>query len=400
MGTDSRNEIEKSTLSSEAQQKMDELVGLLAAEKFGPDGPPRNTTFAEIEDYGHQVGRVVARTVDEHLALQHAEHFEELSACPTCSLLAEPKEERRERVMQTRDGPVPMEEPAFACPTCNRAFFPQRTALAIDGRSYSPAVLEKVILVGAHAPSYAVGAKLLEVVGEIRISSRQLNNLTAKIGTELAGQRAASVAAYVDEPLPRKHRTAETPIALAYVSIDGGRMQTRLDGGGLGVHDPHWRETKNALFLRMNGVSFEEDPHPELPKCFADRHRMKTLLPGVAVDDSPRGQPLQASCSNASDWRPQKLFRTCLSSLTCSKKFGPMMAVEAESRGFYHAEKRAFVGDGLPYNWTIHAAYFPTFTPVLDFVHAVEHASAAARCLAANDDDDTWALHLSWTTSI
>ena len=124
MGTDSRNAIEKSTLSSEAQQKLDELVGLLAAEKFGPDGPPQNTTFAEIEDYGHQVGRVLARTVDEHLARQHAEHFHELSPCPTCSLLAEPNEDRRERVMQTRDGPVPMEEPAFACPTCNRAFFP------------------------------------------------------------------------------------------------------------------------------------------------------------------------------------------------------------------------------------------------------------------------------------
>lgn len=256
-----------------------------------------------------------------------------------------------------------------------------------------------MILVGAHAPSYAVGSKLLEVVAEISISGRQLNNLTAKIGTELADQRDASVAAYVDEPLPREHRTAETPIALAYLSIDGGRMQTRLHGGGPGVHDPHWRETKNALFLRMNGVSFEEDPHPELPKCFADRHGMKTLLPGVAVDDFPRRQPPNATGGDTSDWRPQKLFRTCLSSLTCSKKFGPMMVVEAESRGFYHAEKRAFVADGLPYNWTIHAAYFPTFTAVLDFVHAVEHAYAAARCLAANDDD-TWALHLSWTTSI
>jgi hypothetical protein len=124
MGTDSRNEIEKSTLSSEAQQKLDDLVGLLTAEKFGPDGPPRNTTFVEIEDYGHQVGRVVAQTVDEHLAQQHAEHFQESSACPTCGLSVEPNEDRRERVMQTRDGPVPMEEPTCACPTCNRAFFP------------------------------------------------------------------------------------------------------------------------------------------------------------------------------------------------------------------------------------------------------------------------------------
>jgi hypothetical protein len=121
---DSRNEIEKSTLSSKTQQLLDELVGLLAAEKFGPDGPPRNTTFAEIEDYGHQVGRILARTVDEHLARRHTEHFQELSACPTCSLLVEPNEDHRERVMQTRDGPVAMAEPTCACPTCNRAFFP------------------------------------------------------------------------------------------------------------------------------------------------------------------------------------------------------------------------------------------------------------------------------------
>lgn len=180
-------------------------MALLAAEKFGPDGPPRNTTFAEIEKHGHQVSQVLARTVDEHLVRQHAEHFEEPSACPTCSVLAESNEDRRRRAMQTRHGTVSMQEPAFTCPTCHRAFFPQRVALAIDGRSYSPAVLEKAILVGAHAPSYTVGSKLLEVVGEISISSRRLNNLTAKIGRELADQRDASVAAYFDEPLPRKH---------------------------------------------------------------------------------------------------------------------------------------------------------------------------------------------------
>jgi len=159
MGTDSRTEIERSTLSPQAERKLDELVALLAAEKFGPDGPLRNTTFAEIEDYGHQVGRVLARTVDEHLARQHAEHFEESCACPTCSVLVEPNEARRGRAMQTRDGTVWIEEPAFTCPTCHRVFFPQRIALATDGRSYSPAVLEKVILVGAHAPSYTVGSK-------------------------------------------------------------------------------------------------------------------------------------------------------------------------------------------------------------------------------------------------
>ena len=278
-------------------------------------------------------------------------------------------------------------------------FFPQRIALAIDGGSYGPQVLTKAIIASAHVPSYPIGAKLLEELAGISISSRHLNNLTAKIGAELAEDRDARTAAYFDQPLPRTPRRPEMPIPLATVSIDGGRMQTRLDGGGVGVYDPHWRETKNALFLRMNGVSFLEDPHPELPECFADRHRMKTLLPGVELPENDLKQDRQSASETwreARRWRPESLFRTGLSSLRTSKKFGPMMAAEADSRGFYLAAKRAFVCDGLPYNWTIQQTHFPTFTPILDFVHAVEHVYAAARQLRS-DHDELWRLHLQWT---
>ena len=259
--------------------------------------------------------------------------------------------------------------------------------------------MTKAVVASAHVPSYLIGAKLLEELGGISISSRHLNNLTVKVGSEMAADRDARTAAYFDQPLPRTPRRSEMPIPLATVSIDGGRMQTRFDGGGVGVHDPHWRETKNALFLRMNGVSFQEDPHPELPECFADRHRMKTLLPGVESAEDDRKEDCQAASGTRREplrWRPESLFRTCLSSLTTSKKFGPMMAAEADSRGFYLAAKRAFVCDGLPYNWTIQKAHFPTFTPILDFVHAVEHVYAAARCVRS-DRAELWRLHLQWT---
>jgi len=142
-------------------------------------------------------------------------------------------------------------------------------------------------LVGPVLKKSSTGSKLLDELGGISISSRHLNNLTVKIGAELAEDRDARTAAYFDQPLPRVPHRAEMPISLATVSIDGGRMQTRLDGASVGVHDPHWRETKNALFLRMSGVAFQEDPHPELPECFVDRHGMKTLLPGV---EPPQGE--------------------------------------------------------------------------------------------------------------
>ena len=125
MGMDSRNEMEKSMLSPQAQQKFDELVALLAEERYGPSGPSIDTTFAEMEQFGHQAGRMVGRGIDEHLAAQQAdEHFQE-GCCPMCGASGESDEgEKKTRPLQTVDGTIPLAEPAFHCPTCSRAFFP------------------------------------------------------------------------------------------------------------------------------------------------------------------------------------------------------------------------------------------------------------------------------------
>ncbi len=124
MGKDSRNEMERSMLSPEAQQKFGELVALLAEERYGPSGPSRDTTFAEMEQFGHQAGRMVGRAIDEHLAAQQAdEHFQEAS-CPTCGASGESNGSRKTRPLQTLDGEIPLAESAFHCPICDRAFFP------------------------------------------------------------------------------------------------------------------------------------------------------------------------------------------------------------------------------------------------------------------------------------
>jgi hypothetical protein len=124
MGTDSHNEMEKSMLSAEARQKFDELVALLAAERYGPKGPPIDTTFAEMEQFGHQAGRMLGRSLDEHLTGQQGdEHFQEAS-CPTCGARGTSAAARKTRPLQTLDGKISLAEPALHCPTCDRDFFP------------------------------------------------------------------------------------------------------------------------------------------------------------------------------------------------------------------------------------------------------------------------------------
>ena len=83
MSKDARNE--DLDLTPAAKEQFDQLVALLARQGFGDDGPPRETTFAQIERFGHGAGQMVARAIDARLVEQHAAHFTEEQPCPTGS---------------------------------------------------------------------------------------------------------------------------------------------------------------------------------------------------------------------------------------------------------------------------------------------------------------------------
>jgi hypothetical protein len=292
-------------------------------------------------------------------------------------------------------GTSPFASLFFIARCVTEIFFPQRIALKIDGRSYSPKVLETAMFCTARDPAFKLAAETLQETAEIHISGRHLRNISVQVGGELQLAQDAKTDAYFQKPLPRKPTSPSTPIPLACVSVDGGRMQTRLDGGCNGVQQPHWRETKNAVFLRMSGVQHEGDPCPDLPECFRDRKYMKKLLSGVCDEET------NASDTEKSDlrsWRPERLFRTCLSSLRDSDSFGRMMEAEADSRGFFAAQKSAFVSDGLQYNWTIQKRHFPNFVSILDFTHAIERAYEAARAVRENSDE-AWSCYIGWASA-
>ncbi len=248
----------------------------------------------------------------------------------------------------------------------------------------------------ARDPAYKLGAETLKETAGIEITARHLRNLAAQVGGELEAVRDAKTDAYFQQALPRVPTRPSTPIALACVSIDGGRVQTRLDGGPNGVQEPHWRENKNGVLMRMTGVQFDDDPHPELPDCFSNRNYMKKLLSGVVLEDDL--DSCEHEQSDLKSWRPERLYRTCLSSLCDSDAFGRMMEAEADSRGFFAAEKSAFVSDGLAYNWTLQKRHFPNFVPILDFPHAIERTYEAARAVHT-DSDEVWECYDRWAAA-
>lgn len=253
-------------------------------------------------------------------------------------------------------------------------------------------MLKTIAYVGGESKSFASGSKMLKAILDHDVAARQINLLSNLIGSELQTNLDEQTQRWKDRLLTTPKTIADPVPQLACVETDGGRMQTRTAGRGTGVHDPHWRETKNAGFYRMATETFEQDPCPELPTCFSSRKNMSQLLAGIpelAIHEEAQSDRPDFS------WRPEKLFRTCLASLADSKEFGHTMAGEADRRGFYTAHRRAYLGDGLPYNWTIHRDHFPTFTPILDFVHAIEHIYELSRALEP-DPDDVWQQYVEW----
>lgn len=268
--------------------------------------------------------------------------------------------------------------------------------LRLDGRSYSPAVLERIVSVGGLAKSYAAAADVLGLLAGVGISSRQINQLTTFVGAELAQQRDTLTAAYEQRPLPAQPRVVSPRPQLACVQLDGGRMQTRTPDSGRGVHQPHWRECKTAGFFRMSSESFDHDPCPLLPGCFSSRRSLSGLLGGL--EDEAFAEEVEEQ-AEAFSWRPASLFRTCLSSLADSQSFGGMMAAEAETRGFFTAEKRAFLGDGLAYNWSVQQQRFPTFTAILDFIHPIQRLHALSKALHP-DGEEAWLQCQAWLQAV
>ena len=305
-------------------------------------------------------------------------------------------------------------------------FFPQRVRLQLHQHGFSPVALDKMVTTNAEVKSGGVAVKILNKLTSISVSQSQLMQLTETIGKELEETRDQQATEYLDETL---EPDVPEPPSVAAVATDGGRIFTRAENAGRGVHDAAWKETKIANLTSLSSQPSEVDPHPELPGCFGDKTSVGKLVREIksirneAVDDTaiqgddssaeddeaskPLVSPPQfafdrqddepdesAFGSKSKSLRPVRLVRTCVASMCSSDEFGPMVAAEAKRRRFFEAGRRAFLGDGLAWNWTLQKRHFPDFEPIVDFVHPMTYIFEASRVV--DSEGDGWALCERW----
>lgn len=157
----------------------------------------------------------------------------------------------------------------------------------------------------------------------------------------------------------------------------------------------HWRESKVSVLETYESTVHETDPDPDVPRCFLDLKRTVEVVRGLGhplkvglsfEDQAPPRKPEHPRDNSEKTVRSrvarsdhsERLVGSVLPSRACSDEFGPMMHHAAWERNFFGADRRVFLGDGLPVNWTIHRRHCSTFQLVHNFAHALGYEFAAA----------------------
>lgn len=112
----------RARFSPEVLAKMQELGRMISAETYGEGGPPVELTWNEIEELGHEIGKLTATEFDQTVQRQQAERYDTEHACPQCGKECHPSVKHRD--LTTRDGTADLSEPEFQCVACERSFFP------------------------------------------------------------------------------------------------------------------------------------------------------------------------------------------------------------------------------------------------------------------------------------
>ena len=286
--------------------------------------------------------------------------------------------------------------------TADGLFFPQREALGLDPRESTPGFKRQVTILNGEVRSYKRASIVMQRVVGLNVSPNTIERICLDVGADLVEAEQTQWESVL---------TGEVPVPqVAIVEFDGGRIRTRKEDCGPGVHlaAKGWNETKNAIFVSASSETSDRDPDPEPPACFLDAEHVAKLTEKAKTkenqgsnDDLPDHE-VDETDENARDakqtkapHKPRRVLRTVLSSMKNSQQFGEQMSREAKRRRFDEASRKAYVADGLTCNWTIHKTHFADYIPILDFTHAVSYLfTASIACFGKTDA--AWSAYCGW----
>ncbi len=274
--------------------------------------------------------------------------------------------------------------------------------MGFDSREATPGFKRQIVILNAETRSLKRASIVMKDVVGLCVSTNTIERISLEAGEELAAAKEDDWSEVL---------TGEVVVPqVAIVLNDGGRIRTRQMGCGPGVHleKEGWSETKNAAFISVTSETSDVDPEPQPPACFLNaEHVAKLTEQATTAENTGREgpsttlDPTQASDPKPSKTpqphKPRRILRTVVSSMKNSREFGRQMAREAKRRRFCEAVRKAYLGDGLTCNWTIHAEHFSDYVPILDFTHAVTYLFTAS-VICFGKTPAAWTAYCEWMT--
>lgn len=294
----------------------------------------------------------------------------------------------------------------------------------------SPELQRLLSKLGSNQSSHENARQVVWDALRLKIDPKRIERVTLRVGEDRLDEVQALNSRFEALPLAEKEAAPPellmTPQVVA-IQIDGGRYQTRtpapaedaakspqapnsiscapaetaspeassaeaLPENAATKAEPrpsHWREDKIGVLLTLCSQPSAEDSCPQVPKCFLDiaySQKLATEIknarapdPGEEFHGVTQSADADPATPPAAEYAaPQVITRQVIATPAKSAEFSLQLAAQAWAAGFFAAARRAFLGDGQPYNWTIWRARFPTFTPILDFIHLLTYIFAAA----------------------
>jgi hypothetical protein len=248
------------------------------------------------------------------------------------------------------------------------------------------------------AASFAEASDDLQELAGVKISPTHLQRVSERIGEEWAEHRDEDVEKFRKVELGRSYK--EPPKGAVAVMLDGGRLQTRAEDAGRGVSEASWRESKVACCLTLQTKAQGVDPQPEPPSKFLEPTEAARLASEVKRRSRPAEERDEKKSSNSEKKRKQRekrrrqrhrqrtLVRTVVATMENSEVFGWQVAAEVHRRGLDRAKRKACIGDGQAYNWSIYEMHLlpAGFIAILDFLHLLAYLYDAAHAYRGSDD--------------
>lgn len=283
-----------------------------------------------------RVHRLAARAMESQL---NADRTDYAGAHIACACGGEARYAgRRPRTAVTVVGEIKLQRAYYHCDACEHGFCPRDRLLRIEGSHLSPGVLRMVGAVGA-CVSFAEGAELLEELGGITVSPRQVERDAERLGEDTA--RFERVV--VDAPSGR-------PVPTMYLGQDGTGVPMRKE------------EVEHRAGKQADGSSKTRE--------------MKLVAVWTADEHDKAGRPMRDEGSIT--------YTAAIESAETkdtAKELAPFtqrVHREAVRRGYDRAVRKVAIGDGALWLWNIVAEFWPEAIQILDKFHAKEHLQVVA----------------------